>query len=130
MNSRLVLLLTRDRNFERLLAEALLNNGAVVLLIAGNVGDALQIGCARGREFDFAVIDFDDGCHGMTLLRAINTCRPELPIIVATSSDACHAAALAYANGAAACLAKPISAAELGIVIRELGEPKLELEAA
>ena len=129
MNSRLVLLLTRDRNFERLLAEALLNNGAVVL-IARNVGDALQIVCARGREFDFAVIDFDDGCHGMTLLGAINTCRPELPIIVVTSSDADHAAALAYANGAAACLAKPISAAELGIVIRELGEPKLELEAA
>ncbi len=129
MNSRLVLLLTRDRNFERLLAEALLNNGAAVL-IARNVGDALQIVCARGREFDFAVIDFDDGCHGMTLLSAINTCRPELPIIVVTSSDAYHAAALAYANGAAACLAKPISAAELGIVIRELGEPKLELEAA
>ena len=129
MNSRLVLLLTRDRNFERLLAEALLNNGAVVL-IARNVGDALQIVCARGREFDFAVIDFDDGCHGMTLLSAINTCRPELPIIVVTSGDAYHPAALAYANGAAACLAKPISAAELGIVIRELGEPKLELEAA
>lgn len=127
MNSRLVLLLTRDRNFERLLAEALLNNGAVVL-IARNVSDALQVVCARGREFDFAVIDFDDGCHGMTLLSAVNMCRPELPIIVVTSGDAYHAAALAYANGAAACLAKPISAAELGIVIRELGEPKLELE--
>ncbi len=129
MNSRLVLLLTHDRNFERLLAEALLDHGAV-MLIARNVGDALQIVCARGREFDFAVIDFDDGCHGMTLLSAINTCRPELPIIVVTSGDAYHAAALAYANGAAVCLAKPISAAELEIVIRELGEPKLELEAA
>ena len=129
MNSRLVLLLTRDHNFERLLAEALLHHGAV-MLIARNVGDALQIVCARGRELDFAVIDFDDGCHGMTLLSAVNTCRPELPIIVVTSGDAYHAAALAYANGAAACLAKPISAAELEIVIRELGEPKLELEAA
>lgn len=129
MNSRLVLLLTHDRNFERLLAEALLDHRAVVL-IARNVGDALQIVCARGREIDFAVIDFDDGCHGMTLLGAINMCRPELAIIAVTSGDAYHAAALAYANGAATCLAKPISAAELGIVIRELGEPKLELETA
>jgi hypothetical protein len=31
------------------------------------------------------------------------------PVIVATSSDACYATALAYANGAAACLAKSIS---------------------
>ena len=129
MKSRLVFLLTRDRNFERLLTAARPSNGAVVL-IARNVGDALQIVCARSREFDFAVIDFDDGCHGMTLLGAINTCRPELPIIVVTSGDAYHAAALAYANGAAACLAKPISAAELGIVIRKLGTPKLQLEAA
>ena len=76
------------------------------------------------------VIDFDDGCHGITLLSAIQTCRPELPIIVVTSSDAYQAAAIVFANGVEACLAKPISAAELKIVIEELAEPKLQLVAA
>ena len=130
MNTRLVLLLTRDREFEKLLAEAVLKTGVAVILVARNIGDALQMVCARGRELDFAVIDFDDGCHGMTLLSALDTCRADLPVVVVTSSDAYHAAAIAYANGVAACLAKPISGAELEIVIRELREPKLELTAA
>jgi DNA-binding NtrC family response regulator len=129
MKPRLILLLTRDASFQTLLNEALLGEGAIVL-VAQSAGEALQLICARGGELDFAVIDFDDGCHGMTLLSALHTCRPALPIIVVTSSDAYHAAAIAYANDIAACLAKPISAAELRIVIEELAEPKLQLETA
>jgi DNA-binding NtrC family response regulator len=129
MNTRLVLLLTRDREFEKVLAEALRAGGAIIL-VARNAADALQIVCDRGRELDVAIIDFDHGCHGMTLIGALSTCRENLPIVVVTSSDAYHAAAVAYANAAAACLAKPISSSELEIVIRELHEPKLELTAA
>ena len=130
MNMRLILLLTRDRDLEKTLTEAVLATGPAIILIARTVGDALQIVCVRGRELDYAVIDFDDGCHGMTLLSALQTCRPELPMIVVTSKDVYHAAAVAYANGVAACLAKPISASDLEMVIRELRNPKLELEAA
>lgn len=130
MNTRLVLLLTHDREFEKLLAEAVLKSGAAIILVTRNMGDALQMVCARGRELDFAVVDFDDGCHGMTLLSALDACRANLPVVAVTSSDAYHAAAIAYANGVAACLAKPISRAEMEIVIRELREPKLELSAA
>ena len=130
MNTRLVLLLTRDRAFEKLLTEAVLKTGAAVILIARNIGEALQIVCTRGRELAFAVIDFGEGCHGMTLLSALNMCRADLPIAVVTSSDACHAAAIAYTNGVAACLSKPISGAELEIVIREWRCPKVELTAA
>jgi DNA-binding response OmpR family regulator len=129
MNKRLVLLLTRDRYFEKLLAEALLESGTIVL-VARTVGDALRIVCDRSRELDLAVIDFDDGCHGMTLLSAINICREELPIVVVMSSDKYHAAVLAYANGASACLAKPITAAELALAIHELRQPKPELAFA
>lgn len=127
---RNILLLTHDRDFEELLTEAVLETGTATVLVARNVGDALQIVCARGRELDLAVIDFDEGCHGMTLLSALDTCRAELSVVVVTSSDAYHAAAIAYANGVAAVLAKPISGAELEIVIRELHEPKLELTTA
>jgi DNA-binding NtrC family response regulator len=128
MNARLVLLLTHDPQFEKLLIEALAEPSATVL-VAQSVGDALQIVCTRSNELDLAVIDRDD-CHGMTLLSAINACRHELPIVVMTSSDAYHCAALAYANGAAACLAKPVTATELSCAIRELRQPKLQLTAA
>jgi DNA-binding NtrC family response regulator len=123
MKPRLVLLLTRDSNFQSLLGERLYDGGAIIL-VARNINDAIQLMCSRGSELDLVVIDFDDGCHGITLLSAIQTCRPELPIIVVTSSDAYHAAAIVFANGVQACLAKPISAAELKVVIEELAEPK------
>jgi DNA-binding NtrC family response regulator len=129
MNARLVLLLTRDREFQNTVAQSLIDEGIVVLL-ARNVGDALQIVCRRGRELDFAIIDFADGCHGLTLLSALEMCRPELPMVVATSSDAYHAAALLCANDVRACLAKPISTTELEIVIHELPQPEHELEVA
>ena len=129
MNTRLVLLLTRDGEFQEIVAQSLFDKGAIVLL-ARNAGDALQIVCARGRELDFAVIEFADGCHGLTLLSALHTCHPELPMIVVTSSDAHDAAALLYANDVQACLAKSISTAELEIAISELTQPEHELEIA
>jgi DNA-binding NtrC family response regulator len=128
MNAHPVLLLTRDREFEKLLREALSESGAT-LLVARNVGDALQIVCTRGAELDLAVIDRGD-CHGINLLSAIKACQHELPIVVMTSSDTYHCAALAYANGAAACLAKPTTATELRLAIHGLRAPKLELAVA
>ncbi len=129
MKPRFVLLLTRDGNFQALLAQALSDSGTIIL-VAHNMNDALQLICSRGAELDLAVIDFGDGCHGMTLLTAIQAVRPHLAVVVVTSNDAYHAAAVAYANGVEACLAKPISAMELKIVIDELPTPKLQLAAA
>jgi CheY-like chemotaxis protein len=50
----------------------------------------------------------------MTLLGAINMCRKDFPVVVVTRDDEKHVEALAYANGAAACLPKPVSVAQLG----------------
>ncbi len=127
INAPLVLLLTRDCSFEKTVSEALHN---AVVLIARDVDEALQDISAHSHELNLVVIDFDDGCHGMTLLSAINKCLEKLPVIVATLSDTYHAAAVGYANGAAACLAKPITATELEIVIRQLRDAKLELTIA
>jgi DNA-binding NtrC family response regulator len=123
-NAQLVLVLTRDRSFERMLSEALRD---AVVLKARDASEVLQIISGRGGELDLAVIDFDQGCHGMTLLSAIKSCFEKLPIVVVVSSDTYHAAALAYANGAAACVAKPVTGAELEIVLQQLREPKLKL---
>ena len=92
MKRRLALLDTRDHTFDRVLTEAVFGTGAVVL-IARSVADALQIVCQRGRELNFALMDFD-GCREMTLLRAVHTCYERLPILMTTSQDAEHATSL------------------------------------
>jgi DNA-binding response OmpR family regulator len=119
MKRRLGLLYTRDRNFDRVLSEALFGTGAIVL-IARSVGDALQVVSSRGRELDFAILDFNDGCRGMTLLSAVRTCYECLPILVTTSKDSEHASFLAYANGARTCLKKPLSAAGFAKAIADV----------
>jgi DNA-binding NtrC family response regulator len=129
MKPRLVLLYTRDHNFDRVLTEALFGTDAIVLIARG-VADALQIVSSRGRELDFAILDFNNGCRGMTLLSAVHTCHQQLPILVTTSEDAEHATAVAYANGARACLNKPIPPARIADAISELSRSQQQLVAA
>lgn len=127
MNIRLALLLTHDPGFEKIVTEALKDIDARVL-VRHDVDHALEIGCQRAADFDVVIIDRSD-CHAITLLSALHACRHELPVVVVTSGDVCHCAALAYANGAAACLAKPINVGDLKLALHELCEPNLKLEA-
>jgi len=55
----------------------------------------------------------------MTLLGAINMCREDFPVVVVTRDDEKHVEALAYANGATACLPKPVSVAQLAVAMRQ-----------
>lgn len=119
MKSPLILLFTRDNDFARSVREAISATGAVVL-IARDVRDGLQIVRQRGRELDFALMDFDDGCRGRTLLSAVHTCYERLPIVVTTSEAAEQASFLAWANGARSCLKKPLSAAGFAKVIADV----------
>lgn len=122
MKPRLVLLFTRDRAFDQLVSEALFGTGTIVL-VARSVSDALQIVCRRGRELDLALMDFNTGCRGMTLLSAVHTCHQQLPIIVTTSLDMEHAMAVARANGARTCLKKPFPVVRLANVIASVTTP-------
>jgi CheY-like chemotaxis protein len=124
-----ILLYTRDRGFDGLLGEALSGTGSIVL-IARTVAEALQIACQRGRELAFALMDFDGGCRGMTILSAIHTCFEKLPILVTTSKDAEHVSAIAYANGARTCLSKPKHSAGLANAISQITAPEQQLAAA
>ena len=125
MKIRLALLLTHDLKFENLVTEALEDTGAKVL-VRHDVDHTLELGCSRASQFDVAIIDRSD-CHAITLLSALKTCRHDLPVIVIASSTACYCTALAYANGAAACLVKPLTADDLKAVLYQLCERKLEL---
>jgi CheY-like chemotaxis protein len=73
----------------------------------------LQIVCGVGRDLDLVLIDFESGTHGLALLSAISACREDLPVVVITKNDEKHVEALAYANGAKACLPKPVSPAQI-----------------
>jgi len=119
MKPRLILLYTCDRNFERVLGEAVFGIGAVIL-IARNIGDALQIVSRRRRELHLAVLDFTTDCRGMALLSAIQTCCEEVPTLVVAPKDSEHANAIADAHGARICLNKPLSAAMLANAIADL----------
>jgi DNA-binding response OmpR family regulator len=126
MKTAVVLLLTNDPQLEETVAQTLSENGGVGHLAHGP-GDALQLVCGLGRHLDLAIIDFDHGPHGMTLLGAINTCREDFPVVVVTKDDEKHVEALAYANGATACLPKPVSVAQLADAMRQCCRPQYQL---
>lgn len=128
MKSHLVLLLTRDVELEQQSSMAAAASGAR-LEVTTTVGEALQAVCEHGREIDLVVIDFDNGTRGMTLLSALNILRDQLLIVALTSAARDHSEVLAYAEGAACSLTKPMNAVELEMVIRLLGRRRVQLNA-
>ena len=124
MKTPVILLLTDDNGLEDLVADALSEIGGVSHLTR-DAGDALEtIGSAN--DLDIAIIDFEHGPNGMTLLNAISTLREDLPVIAITCDDEEHVGALAYANGATACFSKQAVATQLANTIRELCKPTAE----
>ena len=117
--ARLVLLYTRDADFQNVVRQALSDTGTV-LLIAQTAEEALQIVCRRGRELDVAIMAFNEDCRGMTLLGAIHGCCKQLPTLAVVDKDSEQTRALAYANGARFCLSKPVSPLELANAIADL----------
>ena len=119
-----MLLLTNDNELEESVAAALSEIGGISHL-THDAGDALETICGV-NDLDLAVIDFEHGPHGMTLLSAISMLRGDLPVIVITHDDEKHVEALAYTNGATACFSKPISITQLVAAIREFCGPRVE----
>jgi CheY-like chemotaxis protein len=119
-----MLLLTNDNELEESVADALSEIGGISHLTCA-AGDALETICGVA-DLDLAIIDFEHGPHGMTLLSAISTLRENLPVIVITHDDEEHVEALAYANGATACFSKQAVPTQLANAIREFCGPKVE----
>jgi len=107
----LILLLTLDPMVEKTVGEALVETGGIICL-ARTADDAIRIACSHGSELELAVIDFEHGANGMTLMGAIKTCANHyLPILVLLPVREERAKSVARANGAAECVAKPFSGA-------------------
>lgn len=124
MKTPVIFLLTNDNGLEDLVARALSEIGGVSHLTHA-AGEALETICSV-HDLDLAIIDFEHGPHGMTLLSAISTLREDLPVIAITRDDEEHVEELAYANGATACFSKQAVATQLVETIRELSKPRPE----
>ena len=124
MKTPVMLLLTNDNELEELVANALSKIGGISHLTR-DAGDALETICGV-NDLDVAIIDFEHGPHGMTLLTAISVLREDRPVIVITRDDEQHVEALAYTNGATACLSKQAVATQLANTIRQLCTSRLE----
>jgi CheY-like chemotaxis protein len=125
MKTPVMLLLTNDNELEDLVARALSEIGSISHLTR-DANDALEMVCGV-EDLDIVIIDFEHGPHGMTLLRAISVIRENMPVIVITRDDEEHVEALAYANGATACLSKQAVATQLANRTRQLCTSRLEL---
>jgi DNA-binding response OmpR family regulator len=112
MKTPVIALLTNDHNLEECVAQVLLKTGGLSHLAHG-ASDVLDLICTIGQDLDLVVIDCEHEPHGLTLVGAINSRREAFPIIVLTGPGEKHIEALAYANGAAVCLCKPVSPTQL-----------------
>ena len=129
MKPRLVLLYSRDRNFDRVLKEALLGTLAAVL-IARSLDAVRKIVCRRGSELDLAVLDFNRGFRGVTVLNSLNGCYDKRPTLVVNSEGEDRAGTLTFAKSARVCLSKPFSSAILAKAIANLCPTHTQLVVA
>ena len=124
MKTPVMLLLTDDTELEELVADALSEIGGISHLTR-DAGDALETICGV-NDLDLAIIDFEHGPHGMTLLSAISALRDDIPVIVITRDDEQHVEALACTNGATVCLSKKAVKTQLANTICRLCGSRLE----
>ena len=129
MKPRLVLLYSRDRNFDRVLKEALLGTRAVVL-IARSLDAVRKIVCRPGSELDLAILDFNRGFRGVTVLNALNGCYDKQPTLAVNSEGEGRAGTLTFAKSARVCLSKPFSSAILAKAIANLCPTQTQLVVA
>ena len=122
MKTLVILLLTNDYELEDLAGQAFSEVGGVSHLVH-DADEALRTVCGV-PSLDLAIIDFEHAPYGMALLSVINTLREQLPVIVITRHER-HLAEVAYTKGAAAFLAKPVSAPHLIRAICQLRGTRL-----
>jgi DNA-binding NtrC family response regulator len=83
------------------------------LLKATDAKQAFEILRSGLADIDLVIIDVDPGIHGMAILEAITSYGTAPPVIVVTGFEQFEMAPIARRHGAAACIAKPFTAAQL-----------------
>jgi DNA-binding NtrC family response regulator len=116
-NALLIAKETSDSNAT--IAEAAAGAG-LSLLQATDAKRAFELLRSGLAEIGLVIIDVDPGIHSMAILEAITARETAPPVIVVTGFEQFEMAPLARRHGAAACIAKPFTAAELIARIEEV----------
>jgi DNA-binding NtrC family response regulator len=117
MKTPVMVLLTNDHNLEECVAQVLSRTGGIRHR-AQSTDDVLDL-VTTGQSLDLALIDFEHGPDGLTLVDAISKRCRGFPVIVITGPSEEDMEALVYANAAAVCLSKPVSATQLAEAMKQ-----------
>jgi DNA-binding NtrC family response regulator len=94
------------------ISEAAVRAG-LLLLKTTEAKQAFELLRSGLADIDLVIIDVDPGIHSMAILEAITARQTAPPVIVVTGFEQFQMAPIARRHGAAACIAKPFTAAQL-----------------
>ena len=83
----------------------------------------------RGGELDLAILDFNEGFRGITVVNALNGCYEKSPTLAA-SSEGEDGAGFAFAKSVRIFLSKPFSSAIFAKAIASLSPTRTRLAAS
>ena len=107
------LLISKERSDSNAtIAEAVARAGLRLLKVT-DAKRAFELLRSGLTDIDLVILDVDPGIHGMAILEAITARDTAPPVIVVTGFEQFEMAPIARRHGAAACIAKPFTAAEL-----------------
>lgn len=126
-----VLLIDDDTRMLRALERVLADEGADVTA-TGWAGDAVEVLVDRRQTFDLVITDLRmPFVTGLTVVYAVHTLYPALPVIVLTAFGRAEVKAECLRQGAVALLEKPLNTAELlAAVQRALSARRRQGEAS
>ena len=90
------------------------------MLKVTNAKSAFELLRSGLPEIDLVIIDVDPGIHSMAVLEALTARASSPPVIAVTGLEQFEMAPIARRHGAAACIAKPFTAAEFLARIEEV----------
>jgi DNA-binding NtrC family response regulator len=112
MKAKALLIAKEMSDSNATIAEAAVRAG-LLLLRATDAKQAFELLRSALADIDLVIIDVDPGIHSMAILEAITAHETAPPVIVVTGFEQFQMAPIARRHGAAACIAKPFTAAHL-----------------
>src|SRR5688572_19908603 len=114
------LLISKEASDSNVLITQAASRAGFFLLRASDAKRAFELLRSGLPEIELVIIDVDPGIHSMAILEAITARDSSPPVIVVTGFEQFEMAPIARRHGAAACIAKPFTAAELLARIEEV----------
>jgi DNA-binding NtrC family response regulator len=116
MKRNILIVANGDAHSNATIAEAVKQTGRG-LRHANSSREASEILCMGLEDVDLAIVDLDPGVHSLDILEALDYSGSAPPVIALTGLE--EMTPIACRHGAAACLGKPFSIAQLARLIED-----------